>query len=412
MIVNPFAVSAFLGEKTLPNTATHSLSASTDSFNFLLDKYLNNTPLTATKKMSERLIKRLNIESPNAYKEEAQKIIHLYLNAFNDLDPSAKESLELLHDEFKTLSLYEIRSKYQTLLKLVLFEKADPLFLNLLKKLYSHDSEMVVQQENQDLEKNIARQFDWTPLYRDEMLRLLAQAQQDQEKQNGIDFNCYVVEHRDLSLFLQLAQEQFAKQEQGPEDAGFRILILVRNDVHYTALDCHFQKHQKSCFILDASQDPKHLSIDSQLRKEGFQVAIAGASENDKIQLDNRSCSIFSFEHLSETSRQAHCFENITQSSQFNPHTRRIAWEALSPPLIANCQSLEFLHNYETNHQLTLEKKIDLSRSETERNLGIEIKLKLYQTIATAILEKNSNASATQIARTHPFAAISMSSLS
>ncbi|WP_059060210.1 hypothetical protein [Candidatus Protochlamydia naegleriophila] len=57
---------------------------------------------------------------------------------------------------------------------------------------------------------------------------------------------------------------------------------------------------------------------------------------------------------------------------------------------------------------MTLTKQIDASRAETEKNLGIETKLALYQKIAMDMLESNSREEATRIARTHPFTAISM----
>lgn len=395
---------AFTNDKPLTNAESYSLSLpqSFAVITSLLDKYLYNLPATSAKKMSERLVKKLKINSSDEYKDKAQQIIHCYLNKCA-LEPGVKRSLQLLESEFKTLSLYEIRSKYEIVLKHAVLEEADPLFLHVLRQLYTQESDAIIQLESQNLEESLLSQFDWAPVYRDEMLRLLVQAQQDEWQQRGIAFNCYVVDYRDLPFFLQLAEQQAAKQE----DSDLRVLILVRNEVHYTALDCHFQKNQKSCFILDASQDPKHHILDAQLKDAGYRVAIAGASESDKIQLDSRSCSIFSFDHLSETGSKTHCFEEIIQSSQFDSKTRRISWLALKPNLVKNCQSLEFLQNYQTSHQIPLPIQINPNRNETEKNLGIEQRLALYQKTALAILKNKSPKDAAQIARTHPFKAIS-----
>ncbi|CUI16226.1 Conserved hypothetical protein [Candidatus Protochlamydia naegleriophila] len=247
MIINAQAVSTFIAENLPSITGSSSLSFphSFEAINSLLDKYLCKQPPSSAKKMSEHFIKKLKINPSSEWKAEAQKIIHLYLNTVEDIEMNARQSLQLLEDELKTLSLYEIRSKYQKVLQLVLLEKADPLFLNFLKKLYTKESDAAIQQESAGLKKSIVDQFGWVPVYRDEMLRLLVQAKQDHLQERGMAFNCYVVDYRDLPFFLELAAQQAVKQE----NASFRVLILVRNDVHYTALDCHFTKKYKKAAL-------------------------------------------------------------------------------------------------------------------------------------------------------------------
>jgi len=140
------------------------------------------------------------------------------------------------------------------------------------------------------------------------------------------------------------------------------------------------------------------------LQEAGFEVVIAGKSEDEKIQTDFRSCSIFSLNQLSHLSKYSHSFEELMQHPQFDPQTRRISWLALQPNLIKLCQNLEFLKHYQNvNQQVLTSSTKPLYKLE---NQGVEQKLKNYTTLARTIMEKNSIEEINIASRTHPFESI------
>ncbi len=400
---------------SLPFKASSSISKSIRN---VLDKSLLVCSSKIQLILVEKFIKKLNsLTSPLDWKNQAQSIIHIYLSQMQNLKTNHREKLETLEEDFKAHSLYEIYTKYSAWLKhFELDAEEDPLFLNLLKLLFSESVENIIQQEMSSVVQQIVdKQFEWIPVQRDEMLRLLVQVIKEKMNTKGLDFDCYVLDYKELPSFLSLVERQI-NQQKIPEK---RLFLLVRNEVHYTALDCQYKQTEKSCIILDASQDPKHEILEKDLRIRGFNVIIAGESEDDKIQLDYRSCSIFSLNQLSQIAKEEHLFQKMKRNPFFNPRTNRLPWIALNPGLIKDSQDLKFLKRYFEVYQQALyknesfdsymRKKLNEQRSETEKNTGIERKLEKYVKIVLDRLQSDSVERINQVARIHPFMVISQS---
>ncbi|MBA2369214.1 MAG: hypothetical protein H0V82_09355 [Candidatus Protochlamydia sp.] len=369
----------------------------------IMNNLINATPSSLNNSLAERLIKKLEGSEGTSWKEQAQQIIGTYLSHFK-INAAAQMHLNQLRDELTCQSIDEISSKYEILLSQNMLNENDPLFLRIISSLFNCKSEIF------DWKKLLDAQLRWIPVHRDEMLRLIIQYKKEKALKKGSDFNCYVLEYRDLPAMLAMHEKKL--KENNLENGSFQ--LLVRNEVHYTAVDCHFAKEVKTCTLLDASQDPKHLILKEMLEQNGFEVIIPGESDEDKLQWDNRSCSIFSLSQASRCAKDTEFYNKLKNDPQFNFQAKRIPWSALPPDFVKDCQNQSFFCNYPQLMNGPYKKQIDFCHFilnqmdktraiETEQNRGIEEKLSKYQQIVIKMLETRSEDELKAIAATHPF---------
>jgi hypothetical protein len=361
--------------------------------------------------LAERLIRRLPIENPINWKETAQKIIHLYCSQTGIVIEEGAV-LKQLEEELKTHSISEIFSKYKYLIsnKKTLFK--DPLFIRLLNLLASEMGAALRKIEEMNLEERLQEQLDWKPVYRDELLRLMIDLKQKKAADRKNYFNCYVVEHHDLNEWL----ENYQNKGNSPH-----FQLIVRNDVHYTAMDCHIYPDSKSCLILDASQDPKHLILKNLMEEKGYDTLTAGASEEDKLQLDNRSCALFSLSQASRAAKDPDIFKRIKMHELYDFNEKRIPWIALAPSFVKDSQDLSFINNYfkkypglnnwpyKRNLFFNDYMKIKIKNDRiitTEINTGIESKINKYRSYIEDLFKSRPLENLNAIATMHPFQAI------
>lgn len=326
-------------------------------------------------------------DTPKLLNEKIQKLIALYLSS-SQRDSEFTVRFETLSRDLNSRTLSEVARKYS------LQEMAstqNPFYNSIVSLLQSPDLDHLKQKEVESLpEKITEEQFKWAPVKRDEMLRILIQAKVQKRKCNGQTFDCHVIEERELTDWIADKVMHLTAEE------VHRFQLLVRNDVHYTALDFELKGGILSCCILDAAQDPKYESLVEKLLERNVRVFVAGGCEEQKIQYDFRSCSIFALDHLTHTTKDSSFFDFLETNSISiaGKGYKIIAWETLPPSLVKNAQSREFFARYfSLNPQYereiykacqTFKQYIEnnfnpLASQVSEQNLGICRKLEKYK---------------------------------
>lgn len=332
------------------------------------------------------LIKNMGKDAPTA-PDALKSRIDLFIDLYREkvpLNPQTHVAFTTLKLDLKNHSLTEITQKYA-------HSSIENAFFKEIIALASG----VSQEECNSLIKRISsEQFSWAPVNRDEMLRILIHLKK---------LDCAVIQYYELSDFI----EHKMAALKGKQNASFQ--ALVRHDVHYTALHFEYADGKVRCAVLDANQDPKLHLLVKVLSDKNIPTYVLGENEEDKLQLDNRSCSIFSLDHLIQVAKDPQFFSSLqmlaTSSEKGYPV---VAWEKLNPSYVKNAQSKEFLLGYLSKHPNESFKGADFvevmrKRWDEKSNLSIQRKLDKYTQRVTAFLSNNSPGFVASIAFKSPF---------
>lgn len=240
------------------------------------------------------------------------KTIHIWNNNTRSYAIPTKEVEEKSLSEFVQKHLSEAASS------------ANPLFLT-LKSVYFHIRSALLTEES-DFPESLKAQFEWVAVRRDEMLRLLI----ERKRQQGNPVNCLVLEIDELPAILSAIQQT---------EAPLRLQLLVRNEVHYTAIDISLQADQADCAVMDAYGEDKAHLIEKVFQQSGYRVFTLGKEE--RIQLDQRSCSLFSLGHVFASSKDPRFFDNLAKISSYCEETglHYVEWSDLPLKMIRTSQN-------------------------------------------------------------------------
>lgn len=368
--------------------------------------------ITENRFNSSGLVKKLfNIPKTSQQPTDVSRQIQTFLTIYQDRAKIDFLELPDLQKELSVVSLSEISRKYAE------GKKATDLFLQeVVKLLQSQDLNAIKIREAETLRRELpVTQYAWAPVKRDEMLRILIQQKREKRKREGKDFDCKVIADHEWKDWLRL------KLKSSPT-ANLRFQLLVRNEVHYTALDFEWKSGKLRCCILDSAQDPKYRQIVQALQEMGAAVRIIGDQNDDesqKMQTDLRSCGIFGLDLLAQTSKDDRFLDKIfTMGTSAD---RYIPWESLPPRLVQNSQNIDFFDRYlaknphlkgiiyksgKTFEEFIQQKLNHKAKNETEINTGIFEKLSCYRKKVDAFLASATTELLAKIAFESPFECI------
>jgi hypothetical protein len=354
---------------------------------------------------------------PEELKERLVSILHLYRKSF-DIS-GCVESWNLLEDDIKTKTFYELRSKYSHL------PSDDPLnhLTGLGKALvYLLGTKVVdkfLQKERACLPYSIARdQTSWAAIKRDEMLRLLIENSPEFQSSGGDATSCFVVDYRELAGCIDLLKMQDFSLE------SKQIQFLVRNDVHYTALSLVLDHDNIFACILDASMDPKCYGIERLLNELNIDTVLIGGVRDaidtesghfeDKIQYDFRSCSVFSLDHAKLVASDGLVADIRQKTSSASNCTFRLSWLDLPFRYIRLAQSPALLQHYiscwpdDSTAKDYIYACLDKNQSDSVmQNNGVELTLDSYSDDLGKIVRQVPLAILQEQACTHPYEMLS-----
>jgi len=296
-----------------------------------------------------------NLTGPEKVKDRIQTLLTIYLDRLGG-SPLAPD-LEALKTDLSRYSITEVSGKQRNTVN-------DPFFNTLMEFLHSSKLDDLKEKEAEALSQRISsEQFPWVAVNRDEMLRVLIHLKDLKRKTVDQSFDCEVLQKDELEGFL---NNKVASLD--PSKVS-RFQVLSRDEVHYTALDFEYHAGALKCVVMDAYQEPKHLKLVEFLLTKNVVVLVAGSDENDKLQYDTRSCSIFSLDHLVRSSTKENFFEFLDAHATFDElrGCNAVSWRSLEPEFVKNAQNPAF----------------------TEENPGIQETLELYKARVTQFLERS-----------------------
>lgn len=353
---------------------------------------LPNTPVSSHHPMGSKIIsislKKLNQQfdretaSPNKIKDWLFDAVNLCENQ-KVITPAMGE----LKNDCKYKTLTEVTSKYLTGNS----SCTNDIFIKqIIQMLNSHNN---IINQNIEIEKNEIRsmiesiQLEWSPVKRDEMLRLVMHFYKTQRDMQYRSFDGYVIDISELPSFLN-AKVNAANLQ----DSCSRIQLMVRNEVHYTAVDIELSKNEVNCCIMDAYGEPKADIIEEILKQAGFKVYTAGIGET--LQKDTRSCSLFALDHLMQSSKRPAFFQELKLKAHDDPHrmVSRISWYDFPFNFVKYAQDPSFFKTYaEKNPAFANDMHVK----------GIESKLQIYKQIILKLFQNMSASDIQKIACAH-----------
>jgi hypothetical protein len=350
---------------------------------------LNSTISAYQKKIMEIAIKKLkakltdSVSDPKAIKDWIFDTVNLCENN-NFKTPS----MEAIKNDCKYKSLTEIANKYFT--ENILLDK--DIFLDeLIKVLKTH---VLVINRNIEVEKDnlkntiVSSQFEWSPVQRDEMLRLLMNSYKKGRHSVNKDFDGYVIDFTELPIFIDTMEKWRYLQ-----DSPIRLQVMVRNEVHYTAVDIELSNHERKCCLMDAYGEPKANFIEEAFKRAGFKVFTIGTGET--LQKDTRSCSIFSLDHLLQSAKHPNFFKLIENAAYYDSEKNvwKVSWYDMPARFVKYAQSQDFFQTY-------AEKNPYVANAMGEKN-KIEAKLQHFKEKTLQQLKSLPEASLHKIACSH-----------
>jgi hypothetical protein len=348
---------------------------------------LPNTPVSSHHPMSSKIIsislKKLNQQfdletaSPNKIKDWLFDAVNLCENQ-KMITPAMGE----LKNDCKYKTLTEITSKYLSGNS----SGFKDTFVNQIIQMFNNHKNIINQ--NIEIEKNELRsmiesiQLEWSPVKRDEMLRLLIHFYKTEREKLHKSFDGYVIDISELPSFLN-AKVNAANLQ----DSSSRIQLMVRNEVHYTAVDIELSKNEVNCCIMDAYGEPKADIIEEILKQAGFKVYTAGIGET--LQKDTRSCSLFALDHLMQSSKRPEFFQELKLKAHFDPHRQvsMISWYDFPFSFVKYAQDPSFFKTYAEKNPVVAH-AMYLKGIETKLQVFKQIILKQFQNMTASDIQK------------------------
>lgn len=319
----------------------------------------------------------------------------------NDLESDVVQFLAKFIADVKEKPLSTMQSKYFSAgresalnFKTAIIPEMFRIFAGLEKEI---DINTLLANESKDIGALLSKQTEMCAMNRNEMLRLLVALKNKERSQERSQFDCYVLDTEEMAEFLDSAFTVFS-DEQNPSK---RLQLIVRSDVHYTAVELELGHERNLALVMDAALDPRMEAIIATLEKTGQFAKIYVASET-KIQNDTFNCGTFSFNQLCNSSKDAQLFEHLASFpvKKEEGNVLRINWISFPAKLVKNAQSLRFIDAHAEKdlpikRELTLagyvaqhviQKQLSPERT-VKVNSAIENKFNAYASLTTASIE-------------------------
>lgn len=260
-----------------------------------------------------------------------------------------KKTEELLND-FQSKSLKDIQCKYLKDKGLPLLEATPAAVAKTLFELLSPKGEFhelvetAKQTERHQIKQRIiSEQFLPSAVNKNELLRLMIHLKKARRANTNRNFNAHVVDIQDLSTLLRNLQSN-------PELNNQRVQILVRNELHYTAVDLNLRHHKFSGFVMDASGDSRRMDVIKCLQNMGVSDIYVAGLENsngskEKLQFDSFSCPYFSYDHICKSSKDLELFDKLERLPHIEVNgIKSLSWSNLPKSLLKYAQRNSLLN--------------------------------------------------------------------
>ena len=202
-----------------------------------------------------------------------------------------------------------------------------------------------------------------------EGMRLLIHLETERRKTTGQNkLDCRVLDVEQLSEFLQHLSEI------KPPAQGIRLQAIVRNGMHYTAVDFKLSPQGNECIILDAANDPRRMlavakvmNLQNAAGQDFFKTIYAPSAPDERprenLQEDFFSCPMFSLDHVCRVSELENIYDHMGNVARPNANKNFsnfpvIHWDMLPPPLVWNAQSNAWLEQYAKMHEKEIQQRV------------------------------------------------------
>lgn len=256
----------------------------------------------------------------------------------DDSDVS-KQAIQQLQHDLKNQVLINVFKKYYP--KPVLEEGT------LLKELapYLGDQEKIAALsllEGEILQGKIIADLEAGAVNRDSLMALMISL----KKGKYADFDCYTVDFCDLPECLEALKHRLDQTE------GKQIQLLVRSDVHYTAVIVNSNQGVLQAAVMDAAKDQRAEGIAKHLKRLNCQKVFVVGFE-DRIQFDSYNCGFFSFDSAFQAYKYKAFFELLnTLPVQCKGELHSIAWKDMPPIFVRNTTSTSFVRSYAAKNEI------------------------------------------------------------
>lgn len=338
---------------------------------------------------------------------ELKNAIMLQFQAFlSKLESASSESAPLVAqfiNDLKNKSLEEISQKY--------FEHpwADGTlpFISDLAESFKREGAKLYHVETDVLKAQIANEsLKPGAMNRDGLMRILAYTKKAKHPQ----LECYVVDQNEFKDIMAYASLLKSKKQ----DCRFQ--ILVRSDVHYTAVDIEIKGGAMRTAVMDAAGDESSIALANHLKSIGAdEIYILGRL--DQIQYDRYNCSFFSLDTVVKSSQVPNFFDLLrSKTAEVKEGVNMVAWKDLPPRFVKNATSTTFMKKYYSTNPDSETKEYKKSRTFKEfidsniedrpvnsemrpMNVTIEKKIGRYAQITHKTLDTLSNQQVTAIVK-------------
>ncbi|MBA2369213.1 MAG: hypothetical protein H0V82_09350 [Candidatus Protochlamydia sp.] len=244
------------------------------------------------------------------------------------------EAVKALQHDLKHQNLMEISSKY---FKNNHFGQ----LTNELAPFLGHKSNLkgLSLHEAQLAREKLISDFVFKAVNRDGLMSFFIHHKRDQ----NIHFNCHIIDANDVPASLLKINDTAVTND-------FKIHLMVRTGVHYTAVVLESKDGVLQAAVMDAAGDKSYQSIIEEIEKVGCkQIYVMGAK--DVIQFDKFNCAFFTFDSIWQAFKQPEFFDYLKELPQIvEGNSRLIAWKDMSPKFVRNATSLTFMKNYHSNN--------------------------------------------------------------
>ena len=323
-----------------------------------------------------------NYESEEGeYKDFLIKHLEAYKNKLNEESFIRPFVNEFIHD-IKNKSLRQILQKYFTP---GIQNENMPAPIKKLKDIFNYENlffQQLLKIEDQHIITEILEtQFEEKAINRDQLLRLLVSI-----LKNGNTLNCYIL---DITDMVPLIEYIHSLLQEGVEQ---RMQVLVRNGVHYTAVDLELRNQNLKACVMESAGKTEEKSVQAiieVLNSEKAQIFLVGA--DDAIQFDNCNCAYFALDSAMQSSKNHELFDDLTKLVKYSENgIAHLLWSDLPPNFVENASSITFLEKYYEKHSdsRSVEYKANLTFEKYIESHKNSIQIKGQMRLSNVILKK------------------------
>ncbi|CUI16227.1 hypothetical protein PNK_0599 [Candidatus Protochlamydia naegleriophila] len=288
---------------------------------------------------------------------------------------ACKEEIHNLQHDLKNQVLINVFKKYYS----VPVTKEGTILKELAPYLGNQEKiDLLSQHEGKVLQEKVIGDLQEYAVNRDSLMALMIRSKK--EKSSG--FNCYTVDACDLQECLENLKRLFSQK------GAQQIQLLVRNDVHYTAVIVESNEGVLQAAVMDAAKDKRGVQIALFLKKLNYEkVFIVG--DEDRIQFDSYNCSFFSFDSVFQAYKHGAFFNMLNSIPAKNKgELFSVAWKDMPPSFVRNATSTSFVQAYAAKNEAYKQGdtfETYLNRHTAYVDIGRDNPVKVHTVLATRV---------------------------